>query len=281
MKNQKFVCSLALALAAGAANVATAFDQIGDGDRDEALILGDSVAFAYIKSAGYAYVNPHNFVGFADELAAEARLDVVDAACPGETTGSFLVSGAPDNGCQAYRQHFPLHIDYAATQLDFARNYLMHHHRVRLVTVTLGANDGFLLENKCGTDVACILAGLQSTAANLALILSDLRATGYGGPIVLTNYYSTDYTDAALTGLTAALNQAIAAPASAYGAVVADTFSAFAKAAAGAANRPCAAGLLNVSNPSVPNPPLAYSCDIHPTESGHRLITAAIFAALH
>jgi lysophospholipase L1-like esterase len=283
MKKLNLVRSLALVIAAvGATSLATAFDRDNDrdGDRDQALVLGDSVAFAYIKSAGYEYVNPRNFVGFADELAATARLEVVDAACPGETTGSFLVSGAPDNGCQAYRQNFPLHVAYRSTQLDFAKHYLTQHRRVRLVTLTLGANDGFLLEERCSTDVNCILAGLQVTGANLALILSDLRATGYGGPIVVTNYYSTDYTDQQLTELTVALNEAIAAPASAFGARVADVFTAFQQAAVAFGNSPCAAGLLNVANPSVANPPYAYTCDIHPTESGHRLIAGAIFRAL-
>jgi len=31
-------------------------------DRDVALVLGDSVAFAYIDSAGYEYINPDNFL---------------------------------------------------------------------------------------------------------------------------------------------------------------------------------------------------------------------------
>jgi hypothetical protein len=67
-------------------------------------------------------------------------------------------------------------------------------------------------------DPTCILAGLPAVATNMATILAELRATGYGGPIVLTNYYSTDYTDstqAGITELTAALNAAIAAPAAA------------------------------------------------------------------
>jgi hypothetical protein len=49
-----------------------------------------------------------------------------------------------------------------------------------------------------------------------------LRATGFGGAIVITNYYSLDYSDAAGTGLTALLNGALEASAAAYGAVVAD-----------------------------------------------------------
>ena len=102
------------------------------------------------------------------------------------------------------------------------------------MTITLGANDGFLLEEACASQpdpAACIEAGvptlLATVASNMQTILGDLRAGGYYGAIVITNYYSLDYSDAAATGLTALLNQAIEAPAAAYGAVVADLFTAF------------------------------------------------------
>src|SRR5271168_1370006 len=73
--------------------------------RGEALVLGDSIAFSYIASVGYDYfyTNPDNFIGFPDELGRRFHLDVVNGACPGETTGSFLSSTAPDYGCRAFR----------------------------------------------------------------------------------------------------------------------------------------------------------------------------------
>jgi lysophospholipase L1-like esterase len=147
---------------------------------------------------------------------------------------------------------------------------------VRAVTITLGANDGFLLEDACATQpnpTACIEDGvpalLASVERNLQTILADLRATGFGGAIILTNYYSVDYSDAAGTELTALLNTAIAAPARAYGAIVADLFTAFQKAASHPAfgGKTCNAGLLNAS---VADQSL---CDVHPSQSGHRLIT--------
>jgi lysophospholipase L1-like esterase len=253
-------------------------------DRREALILGDSVAFSYISSVGYEYfyTNPENFVGFPNELGFLFHLDVVNASCPGETTGSFLSATAPDNGCRGYRGLFPLHVDYKSTQLEFATNYLMHHREVRLVTITLGSNDGFLLEQSCASNptpalvTACIEAGapafLAAVAGNLQKILADLRATGYGGKIVVTNYYSLDYSDAAGTALTADLNAAIAAPAGAYGAVVADVFTAFLKAASNPAigGKTCNTGLLN---PDVAN---QFVCNVHPAHTGHRLIAKTI-----
>ncbi len=252
-------------------------------DRREALILGDSVAFSYISSVGfeYFYTNPENFIGFPDELGFLFHLNVVNASCPGETTGSFLSSTAPDNGCRSYRGLFPLHADYKSTQLEFATTYLKHHRGVRLVTITLGSNDGFLLEQSCANPnpalaTACIEAGapafLAAVAANMQKILADLRGAGYGGVIVVTNYYSLDYSDPAGTALTADLNAAIAAPASAYGAVVADVFTAFQKASSNPAfgGKTCNTGLLN---PDIAN---QFVCNVHPAHTGHRLIAKTI-----
>src|ERR1700722_3691911 len=170
-------------------------------DRRDALVLGDSVAFGYIASVGfeYFYTDAENFIGFANDLGHRLDLGVVNASCPGETTGSFLSATAPDNGCRAYRGLFPLHVDYKSTQLEFAAAYLKHYREVRLVTITLGSNDGFLLEQSCASNptpalvTACIEAGapafLAAVAGNMQKILADLRATGYAGKIVVTNYY--------------------------------------------------------------------------------------------
>lgn len=253
-------------------------------DRREALVLGDSVAFGYISSVGYEYFysKPENFVGFPNELGFLYHLDVVNASCPGETTGSFLSSTAPDNGCRGYRGQFPLHVGYKSTQLEFAKTYLMRHREVRLVTITLGSNDGFLLEQSCASNptptlvTACIEAGapafLAAVAQNMEKIRADLRATGYAGAIVATNYYSLDYSDAAGTALMEDLNAAIAAPAGAYGAVVADVFTAFMNAASDPAigGKTCNTGLLN---PDVVN---QFVCNAHPAHAGHGLIAKTI-----
>jgi lysophospholipase L1-like esterase len=259
-------------------------------ERRDALILGDSVAFSYIASVGfeYFYTNPDNFIGFANRLGFMFDLNVVNASCPGETTGSFLSATAPDNGCRTYRGAFPLHVDYKSTQLAFATGYLRTHRDVRLVTITLGANDGFLLEDACALNpanstpdlvAACIAAGapqlLATVAENIQKILADLRGTGYRHAIVVTNYYSLDYSDASGTALTADLNAAIAAPTQAYGAVVADVFTAFKNVAAKAAfgGNTCKTGLLN---PDVIN---QAACNIHPAQTGHRVIADAVARA--
>ena len=80
----------------------------------------------------------------------------------------------------------------------------------------------------------------------MATTLAELRATGFGGVIVIVNYYSLDYSDSTGTGVTELLNRAIAAPAKAYGAVVADVFSAFQKVVANplVGGKTCNAGFL-------------------------------------
>lgn len=292
MKLSGVLSTASLATAVWIGGTAAAWDS--DAHYDKALVLGDSVAFGYIAtvdSVGYFYARPENFTSFSDYLGERLHLDVVNASCPGATTGSFLSSTAPDNGCKGYRELYRLHVDYQGTQLEFATRYLRLHPEVRLVTLTLGANDGLLLEISCAeipnstplTVEACIEAGAPAVFAKVAedvgTILANLRATGYGGAIILTNYYATDYsnsTQPGITELTAALNTAIGAPAQAYGAVVADVFTVFQTVASDPAFRgqTCKTGLLN------PDVYTANACNEHPALAGHRLIARTIAHAL-
>ena len=243
------------------------------------LALGDSVVFGFITQAGFEYVNPTNFIGFPDYVGRDLRLNNVNAACPGETTASFLSASAPDLGCRAFRSQAPLHVSYGSTQSSFALSFLAKHKRTRLVTIMLGANDLFLLEEACAGDQTCITNGLPQVlatiSANMATILGEIRASGYKGLIVVENYYSLDYSDAAGTTLMQLLNQAVSAPAASFGAVVADVFSAFEIAATNpfAGGNTCKAGLLNAS------PQNQFLCDVHPSQSGQRLIARAVEAA--
>src|SRR5277367_1548272 len=292
MKLSRIFSAASLLIAVCIGRPAAAWDS--DEHHDKVLVLGDSVAFGYIAavdSVGYFYTRPENFIGFANDLGERLHLDAVNASCPGATTGSFLSSAAPDNGCKGYRELYRLHVDYQGTQLEFATRYLRSHPEVRLVTLTLGADDGLLLELACAgipnptpaMIEACIEAGAPAVfakvAENIGTILADLRATGYGGVIILTNYYSTDYSDSTqpgITELTAALNTAIAAPAQAYGAVVADVFTVFHTVASDPAfgGQTCKTGLLN------PDVSTANACNEHPALAGHRLIARTIAHAL-
>ena len=239
------------------------------------LALGDSVSFGFITNAGFEYVNPENFVAFPNYVGQALKFSTSNAACTGETSGSFLSSAAPDDGCRFYRSQVPLHVSYSSTQLDFAVAFLKAHPNTRLVSVGLGANDVLLLQAQCAGDPTCIVLGLPQVLAsvetNLATILSDLRATGFKGIIVVVNYYSVDYSDANQTAITAALNQALLTAASTQTATaVADVFTAFQSVAASAGGHTCNVGLLNAS------PQDQFTCDIHPSQSGHKLIARIV-----
>lgn len=238
------------------------------------LALGDSVSFGYITQAGFEYRNPDNFVGFPDYVGPELGMTPTNASCPGETTASFTSATGADNGCRPFKANFPLHTSYSGTQLDFATAFLNAHRNTRLVTIQLGANDAFLLESRCNGDPTCIAAGLPavlgSISTNMDGIFRALSRAHFHGRLIVVNYYSLDYGDAAGTGLTQLLNQAITSHAHADGAIVADAFSAFQQAAASAAGHTCAAGLLNAS------PQSQFTCDVHPSQSGQQLLAQAV-----
>jgi hypothetical protein len=88
--------------------------------------------------------------------------------------------------------------------------------------------------------------------------------------------YSIDYADATQTSFSTRLNRAISAPAQAYGAVVADVFTAYQRRTADAdvGDNTCRTGLLNV------DPQDTSLCDKHPTLSGHQLIASTVAHAL-
>ena len=238
------------------------------------LALGDSVSFGFITNAGFEYVNPENFIGFPDYVGQALKLHSSNAACPGETSGSFLSSIAPDDGCGFYRSQVPLHVSYTSTQLDFAVSFLKSHPDTRLVSIGLGGNDVLLLRAQCADDPTCIALELPQVLAavetNLATIVGDLRAAGFKGIAVIVNYYSVDYSDVNGTAVTATLNQALAAVSAQLGTVVADVFTAFQDVAGPAGGHTCNVGLLNAS------PQNQFACDIHPSQSGQKLIARTV-----
>jgi lysophospholipase L1-like esterase len=247
------------------------------------LALGDSVSFGFITQAGFEYVNADNFIGFPTYAGQGAKLNFINAACPGETTGSFLSSAAPDDGCRQFRTAgAQLHVSYSSTQQDFAIAFLKSHPSTRLITVGLGANDVLLLRAVCQDNPLCIETNLPAVlgevTANMETILTDLRATGFTGTIIVVNYYSVDYSDPTETALTSALNDALAAAAAQEGGVVADVFTAFQNATVPTGGKTCNAGLLNGSFSTVNQ----FTCDVHPSQSGQMLIgkvVAQTFAA--
>ena len=140
------------------------------------------------------------------------------------------------------------------------------------------------MQLSCKGDPACEQTNLPATlaqvAANLGTTVARIRGAGYGGPIVLVNYYAFNYTNSQTAGF-GALAETIAAVAAASHDVkvtVADAFKAFALVGGPFNGDTCATGLrikLNRFNPQTGD-----TCDVHPTFAGHALLAGAIFTAL-
>jgi lysophospholipase L1-like esterase len=235
------------------------------------LALGDSVTFGFTPLR-VPPKPPAFFVGFPQFLAEIVDTPVVNAACPGQTSSSFLDLGGTDNGCFPFRSQFDLHVEYDGTQAAFAEQFLMTHPRTWLVTLQLGANDLFLLQAQCqGKPPDCALTMLpqvlEQLGSNLATAFADLRGTGYEGQIISVNYYSPS-TDLTSRAAVQAMNVVIAQTAAAFGSKTADVFSAFDAASGPPTFDACAAGLL------IPLP--GGGCDVHPSQAGAELIAETI-----
>lgn len=276
----------AIPVAAGTAGAAP----LNGNDRNGTyLALGDSVAFGYQPPNATPtpnYYHPRNFVSYANYVATYLGERVANASCPGETTGSMLDVTAINNGCEntlgspgGYRTQYPLHVQYSGSQMAYAVKYLTDHaHRTSLVTIDIGANDGFVCEATPGCITSGLGAALLQITTNLREIFGQIRGTGYRGPLVLLNYYSTaPYNDPAQADavlLTKMLNASLDKAATGYHVIIADGFGAFQAAAirnGGSTEDPCAAGLLI----KVPG-----GCNIHPSQLGHQVLAAAIEKAL-
>ena len=247
------------------------------------LALGDSIAFGYRPLPSFAdYRNPAAFIAYPEDVARALKLNLVNAACPGETTASMINTGAPSNGCETnarggpgYRRIAPLHVSYRGSQLSYAVRYLQQHPDTHLVTIGIGANDLFRCEGTtadhcAGPDLGRTLAGVT---ANLDTILSALRNQArYRHTLVVVTYYALNYGDAASVTPVEALNAALAGPAARYGARLANGFAAFRAASARAGGDTCAAGLrIKLASGG---------CDLHPTALGQQVLAAAVEAAL-
>lgn len=248
------------------------------------LALGDSVPFGYREAANLpapTYPDASSFVGYPEDIAAALGLHLANASCPGETTDSFITAGAASNGCEnspggkpGYRQAFPLHVSYPGTQLAYAVTYLQRHRDTRLVSLMIGANDGFLCQettaDHCVSELPSVLA---KVGRNVATILSTIRSKAhYRGRLVLLTYYSLNYSDATANGSSVALNSALTTAAKPYGVTIADGYGTFQQAAAQSGGDSCKAGLLTQLTTG--------GCGVHPSVGGQSLLALAIEKAL-
>jgi lysophospholipase L1-like esterase len=230
--------------------------------------------------ADTVYQDAANFHGYPDIVGDELGLDVLNAACPGETTASFLDVTAQSNGCEngptppgAFRTTFPLHVDYASpqqSQLDYAVQTLKARDDVELVTLQIGANDAGMCRattpDRCTSEIRGVV---DTVGKNVTTMLDALRTdAGYNGTIVVVTYYSPDYANLRTTIGAQLLNTALTSAATAAGAEVADAFNAFKPKAEAAGGSSIAAGLV------LPN-------DVNPSEEGQRLLADTVRSAVN
>ncbi len=244
------------------------------------LALGDSVSFGFDPTV--TAPAPSKFTGYPEVVASVRHLlqskKEVNASCPGQTSGSFLIGG-PDNGCQAFINTVGLHTSYAGTQANFAVSQLLENKHIDLVTLSIGGNDLLLLQQSCSTAASftgCVGAALpevlETYGANLAQILTGIRGqAGYTGNLVLVKYYAPN-NDPLFIQVVGALNQVMVQVGTPFGAKFADGFTAFQLASALYGGDPCAAGLLVRLS--------ATTCDIDPSRAGQDLLAATVLLAI-
>ena len=246
-------------------------------DKIEYLALGDSIAFGL--DLGVPPVIS-NYIGYPEIVAREAKKQfsgLLNLACPGETSGSFLSLTAPEptNNCRNFKKAVGLHTNYEGTQADYAVRLLSSIPQIKLVTISIGGNDLILLQKLCAGQADCIFQNLQATLdtyrSNLTNILRRIREARYQGRVVLVTYYSPDYRDPIQTAAVSALNAVALQVAALFRVSVADGFSAFAIAAHPEGGDTCAAGLLLPGHPR---------CDVHPSPEGRDLLADTVLRLL-
>jgi len=248
------------------------------------LALGDSVTFGFEEQQVVPapdYSDASSFFGYPELVGSGLHLNVVNAACPGETSASFINPAAQSNGCEntpgkgnvGYRTLYPLHVSYSGSQLAFAVGYLKKHHDVRLVSLMIGANDGLVCQETTADHCASELGTVITTVTNnVKTIVSAIRNKArYGGQLAIVNYYDTAQGASTEIGL---LNQTIDAAAAPVHVVTADGFGEFAAAAAHSGGNTCTAGLLTqLVGAGTP-------CGIHPSYAGQSLLAQAVEKAV-
>jgi lysophospholipase L1-like esterase len=249
------------------------------------LALGDSVTFGYMESTVVPapnYQDAASFDAYPEMLGSELHLNVANPACPGETSGSLINASAPSNGCEnavgggaAYRTSFPLHASYQGSQLAYATKYLKSHPDTRLVSLMIGANDGFLCQETtadgCQSELPTVLSTLTK---NVHTILSTIRTKDhYNGQLVIVDYYSLNYTVALANSESQSLNTAMAAGAKGFHVRFANSYNSFAAASVHSGNDTCTAGLLTqLGNPM--------TCGVHPSVAGQTLLASTVANAI-
>jgi lysophospholipase L1-like esterase len=156
------------------------------------VALGDSLAAGCASGdfqSSFGHYHGCGGRGYDDQLAERVQgqfpsLRVVNLACGGETTDSFISEPRAD----CYSKHPP-----GISQLDDAVGFLeAHPGQIAFITIDIGANDAFdaCFDPDTGVmDATCIQGLLPQIQSNLAHIIQTLQAAAPGVPIVGMSYY--------------------------------------------------------------------------------------------
>jgi len=144
------------------------------------LALGDSLAAGYQPTDGASPPPKNPATGYPDagypgsyasDIASNRGLDLIDLACPGETTASMTSTPAEAACASAYKAEFGV-----ANQITAAKAFLAaHRSQVAIVTFDLGANDIDGCADSGGVSLSCINAGESRIAAQLPAIVGEIR----------------------------------------------------------------------------------------------------------
>jgi lysophospholipase L1-like esterase len=257
------------------------------------LALGDSVPFGYREANSIPTPNfnhPRSFVGFPEDIAANLHLKLTNAACPGETTASFINTSAQSTGCEnsypkgpmsfGYRTVYPLHAHYTSgteSQLAFAEHFLKKHPNTRLVTLMIGANDGFICLEKTKDSCFSEFTALQAKITrNVTKIFKGLRNKAhYNGQIALLTYYSENYRNSTEDFESQGLNAALEKAAKPFHVEIANGYRQFQLAAAQGHGNACTAQLLTALSGEAKG-----TCGVHPSLAGAAVLAQAVERAI-
>jgi len=242
------------------------------------LALGDSLAYGVQPDKVARGLPPSAYnTGFVDLFAARLRarnpkLEVVNYACPGESTVTFVLGVCPWLA-EGKKLHRPF--GSAQAQAEAALAFLaLHPGQVSPITVTLFGNDIVPAFDNCRDLLACAHSKgpkvIASYANRLGSILGRLRASAPGAEIIVTGAWNFDEEHPNLTTpLFRPLNAAMAREASRVHARFANPLPLFniKRSVAIQRARLCA---------------YTYICskaDPHPTDAGYRAYARAVIAA--
>jgi lysophospholipase L1-like esterase len=119
-----------------------------------------------------------------------------------------------------------------------------------------------------------VAAVAATVTKNIQTILSAIRTKAhYGGQIAIVNYYSLNYSSAAVNAQSQLLNTTQDSAAKPFHVIIADGYGELQTASVHSGGNSCTAGLLTQLSTG--------GCGIHPSYAGQSLLAQALLKAIH